>query len=154
MYNTLKLIINADISLSVFLYRYSIRHHWVRCGFWASRLGDGWLYALIYLYIRRCLGEIALATNVAEAVLLAWGACGVVKMVMRRKRPQRTAARMNHSFPSQHTAVAVAVASVVGGPWAWGLAVGVAVGRVLCGAHWVGDVVAGAMIGVGVGRWI
>ena len=64
------------------------------------------------------------------------------------------------SFPSHHAALAFSLAGVVSARvdgavwWAWSLAGLVAASRVHDEAHWASDVVAGALVGAAVGRWV
>ena len=126
-----------------------------------SRMGDGWLYAATYLYLRD-MDQRALAGRVAAACFLAWGIGSALKIIVRRKRQnprifKKRAAFLNRwswSFPSQHSAVAVAFAVAL---WphpagAAALAVCVCVSRVLIGAHYLGDVLAGIAVGLVAGR--
>ena len=60
---------------------------------------------------------------------------------------------LDKSFPSDHAAIAFALAMAIGmtdrrwGAWFFGAACLVAVGRVLVGVHYPSDVVAGALLG-------
>ncbi|MER7625022.1 phosphatase PAP2 family protein [Streptomyces sp. NPDC126503] len=103
------------------------------------------------------VGAGAVAVASASANLLG-------KRLVRRPRPDREAARVvagrhvpmpdSASFPSGHTASAVAFATAVGAtlpPAAaplWALATAVAYSRVHTGVHYPGDVAAGAVLGV------
>jgi undecaprenyl-diphosphatase len=148
--------------------------HWFRL--WmliATRLGDGWLWILV-----------ALALLVARdyAALVAAGlACGVANIAMillkrrfKRCRPRRQD-RTNHlaqlvradlsafddfSFPSGHTLNAFAIGTVLSSlhpalfPAMVFAAMSVGASRVFLGMHFVTDVLAGAVLGVGIGRMI
>ncbi len=126
-----------------------------------SRIGDGWLYAATYLYLRD-MDQRALAGRVAAACFLAWGIGSALKIIVRRKRQNpriftKRAAFLNRwngwSFPSQHSAVAVGFAVALWPhPAAAALAVCVCVSRVLIGAHYLGDVLAGIAVGLVAGR--
>jgi membrane-associated phospholipid phosphatase len=126
-----------------------------------SRLGDGWLYAATYLWMRE-MDQRPLAGRVAASVLLAWGLGSALKILVRRKRRnprifKKRAAFLNRwngwSFPSQHAAVTVAFAAALWpNPAAAALAVCVCCSRVLIGAHYLGDVLAGIAVGLVAGR--
>ena len=133
-----------------------------------SRLGDGWVYAASFLWLRETGSTIA-ANRVASAILCAWGLCAMLKAICRRERPAklpiitshlppsfwmryRIAARLR-SFPSQHAAVAVAFAFALWPePWPIALAGLICASRVLIGSHYVGDVLAGIAVGLIAGR--
>ena len=106
-------------------------------------------------------------TRVFAAHLLATALRGVVKKMVDRTRPDAAARRGDYvlregerhesdfnSFPSGHTAGAVAVALAVGrdnpaARWpAIGLATAAGAAQVLRSRHYVTDVVAGAVIGI------
>jgi undecaprenyl-diphosphatase len=55
------------------------------------------------------------------------------------------------SMPSNHAANAFALAAAFGAPWIWGVAVAVAMLRLVAGVHYPSDVLVGALIGGGVG---
>lgn len=124
----------------------------------ASRCGDGWLYAGMVLYLVHT-GREELAGHVAACLVLAWGASALLKIIVRRRRPEDqllerlSLAKLRPSllsFPSQHAACAVAFAMSMHGPW-WGFALVVAASRVALGAHFLGDVLAGIAVGVAAG---
>lgn len=130
-----------------------------------SRLGDGWLYAASFLWLRE-MDRYAEANKLAASVLIAWGICAALKAVFPRKRPRaclmcRTMgdhpsrwhrykrASILRSFPSQHAAVAVAFAFALWpAPAPVGLAVLICAARVMGGAHYLGDVIAGVVVGL------
>ena len=124
-----------------------------------SRMGDGWLYAVTFLWLRY-MDERALANHMAECVFLAWGIGSALKLLIRRKRqnPIHRRVRMlttfsSWSFPSQHAAVVVAFAFAMWpNPGALALAIVVCCSRVLSGAHYAGDVLAGIAVGLLAGR--
>ncbi|NOT34023.1 MAG: phosphatase PAP2 family protein [Candidatus Eisenbacteria bacterium] len=86
------------------------------------------------------------------------------KYTVGRTRPDGDSKRRNSSFPSSHAANAFAVAWVVAARWrraAWPafvVAVLIAGSRIYLNRHFLSDVVAGSLIGVGVafavGRWL
>lgn len=110
----------------------------------------------------------AVAQDGLEAALLAAGVVTpAIKVLAGRTRPNRTSDSTDfggsgHSFPSGETTMAFAVASVIAGHsdrwWvdaaAYGTAGMIGVGRMRLDAHWASDVVAGALIGSAVGRWV
>ena len=131
-----------------------------------TRSGDGTTYlAALFLGFlsggqARELG-FAIALSAATASGVGW----FIKRAARRPRPttraEARAALVDHpdaySFPSSHTAAAVAAALAVGaacGPAALGIAVAwavlVGVSRVYVGAHYPLDVLLGAALGVAV----
>jgi membrane-associated phospholipid phosphatase len=90
-----------------------------------------------------------------------------VKVAVRRPRPDLgrrlpplTTARSGLSFPSAHAAASFAAASTMGRiapsarPTLFATAVAMSLTRPYLGLHYPSDVVAGAALGLGVGRWI
>jgi membrane-associated phospholipid phosphatase len=97
--------------------------------------------------------------------------CTVIKRLLGRVRPGRERAgqflgptfkhaNFRESFPSSHSASAVALSVVLCGlyPQAagvfWALAIGCAVLRYLMDAHWPSDVLGGIAIGYGISIWM
>jgi undecaprenyl-diphosphatase len=145
---------------------------WVRAWMlYASLLGDGWLWLGLGLVLlaagdpgQRLIAAGALAAGIASALLLP------LKRRFRRARPCESGlhplysvrpleyfAADHFSFPSGHSMNAFAIASAVGLglpallPLLAALAASVAASRVLLGLHYVSDVVAGSLLGVGIG---
>jgi membrane-associated phospholipid phosphatase len=136
-----------------------------------SRLGDGWLYVAFWLWLF-ATGDLE-RYNLAQEIFVAWGLGAAMKLAIRRKRRVPTARlrwvrfgrgqdRMlnlySWSFPSQHAACATAFACamwpIVGAPWCVfpvAFALLVCSSRVLIGAHYLSDVLAG--VGVGLLAW-
>ena len=91
---------------------------------------------------------------------------GILKVLIGRSRPiiyealdatffvPGTFESVFNSMPSGHTAVSFAGLVMIGMllsriKWAtWGLAIIISLSRVYIGAHWVGDVILGAFIGM------
>ena len=125
-------------------------------GLW---LGTATLLSLAGRRSRRAAGLGVAAIGVTSAVVNLG-----IKPVLARKRPLREdAARQtvmmprSHSFPSGHSASAFAFSSAVGAeipqlatPLRL-MATTVAYSRLHNGVHYMGDVIAGALIGAGVG---
>jgi undecaprenyl-diphosphatase len=138
--------------------------HWMIC---ATRGGDGWLWCLLGAMILLFGGPLRFEAVGAGA--LASGAGIVVflklKRLAGRKRPCAVEPHCwatllppdQFSFPSGHTITAFAVTVSIGHFYPAlmaGLlfcAVSVAISRVLLGMHFLSDVVAGAVIGTGLG---
>jgi undecaprenyl-diphosphatase len=143
-----------DAAISGWCYRPEQRRAWLLF----TRMGDGWFYALVYL-LAYYSGQTAVAHRVAASCFLAWGIGSLLKVTVRRKRPSRykgwsVRERMYRwSFPSQHAAVSVAFAYALWpSPFAAGLAALICCSRVLVGAHYLGDVLAGVAVGLLAGR--
>lgn len=99
------------------------------------------------------------------AVLMADQAAALMKLLVARPRPCHAfpdllfldACTRSFAFPSSHAANMFALAAALGytyKKWAWGLMVlagAVAYSRVYVGAHYPGDVVGGAILGVALG---
>lgn len=114
------------------------------------------------------------ATRMAEALVASSLAAWTLKRVVGRSRPYtgfgpgenefldfpRNADAQ--SFPSGHTATAFAMATVLAGSTrhplvragAFAFAGSVGVQRITARRHWASDVLAGALLGYGIGQWI
>jgi len=142
----------------------------------SAHLGDSWLWAIVAGYGLK----VAHARRVEDGgaytqLMLTWlssviasiGLTLVIKQWVRRTRPGQGhllygAGADVHSFPSGHAArlstIAIWASSLAPG-WgilAWPLAILVGWSRVALGIHYVGDVVAGGLLGSAVGllfRW-
>jgi membrane-associated phospholipid phosphatase len=143
-----------DSRISDWCHRPEQRKAWILF----SRLGDGWLYAAYFFWMRE--SETPGANRLAAALLIAWGLGSALKIIVRRKR--QNPIRRRHkilqtmgswTFPSQHAAVSIAFAYALWpNPFAAGLALLVCCSRVLVGAHYLGDVLAGVVVGLVAGR--
>jgi membrane-associated phospholipid phosphatase len=122
-----------------------------------SRLGDGWVYGFGFFFVRS--RDHSVANRIAAACFLAWIIGSSLKVVVRRRRQNPIRRRVkilntlgSWSFPSQHAAVAVAFACALPNPLTFALAAAICISRVLTGAHYLGDVVAGVAVGLVAGR--
>jgi undecaprenyl-diphosphatase len=141
------------------------------CMLYASLLGDGWLWGGLGLVLLaggdpgfRLLAAGALAAGIASGLLVP------LKRRFRRARPCESGlhplysvrpleyfAADHFSFPSGHSMNAFAIASAIGLglppllPLLLALATSVAASRVLLGLHYVSDVLAGSVLGAGIG---
>ncbi|MDH3226823.1 MAG: phosphatase PAP2 family protein [Thermoleophilia bacterium] len=97
------------------------------------------------------------AIDMGKTLLVTGAIVGGLKVTINRTRPNNA----GHSFPSGHTAVAFAGASVLDEHFGWkvgvpayGLATFTGLGRMEDNKHYLSDVIAGATIGLLVGRAI
>ena len=140
----------------------------------ATRLGDGWLWAITGLGLlaageppRRALLAAALAAALANATIV------LVKPRLRRSRPCELApqgafgvappdlfAFDEFSFPSGHALNAFTVATLLSlqfpllAPSLVITAGSIAASRVVMGLHFLSDVLAGALIGMAIGSGV
>lgn len=134
----------------------------------ATRMGDGWLWAalgvalLAFGGVFRYLAVAAGSLAACAGIFLFWA----LKQTSRRKRPceimphcwAAMAPPDRYSFPSGHTIVAFAMVLSVGSFYPELLlaliaaAVLIAVSRIILGMHFLSDVVAGAVLGILLGR--
>ena len=133
----------------------------------ATRAGDGWLWYLIGLAVLLFGGEdrLTATASAGSAALVGIGVFMSVKKISGRKRPCEIEPHCwatllppdQFSFPSGHTMTAFAVAMPLAlfyPTLAIGLffcALSIAMSRILLGMHFLSDVVAGALIGTGLG---
>ena len=102
-----------------------------------------------------------LGMDLIEATLLSEGTTQLIKMAVRRDRPLHDDGTRSNgfAFPSGHAAGTFAAATVLqqhlGWKWAvptYGVGTYVALSRLVDDRHWASDVVAGATLGIIVGR--
>jgi undecaprenyl-diphosphatase len=128
----------------------------------STRLGDGWLWALAAVLLAAA-GQVELLSAAALAAALANVSGVLLKRRFRRPRPRpypglgaaapHLCAFDRFSFPSGHALNAFALCGVLSPAFpllapAFGLVAGsVAASRVVLGRHYLGDVLAGALLG-------
>ena len=130
--------------------------------------GDSWFW-LVGLALLWWLGTSywkSRALTLIIAILITAGVVFVVKLIVRRKRPEGEWGKFYrstdpHSFPSGHAvrAVMLAVIMLGLGPWwmglillVWAPLVGLA--RVAMGLHYLSDVLAGMFLGLVIGGFV
>jgi undecaprenyl-diphosphatase len=128
--------------------------------------GAGWAFAGLWLAVldgRR--GRRAAIASTAAAALSTYVAQRLLKPIFRRNRPwfTREAAQVvggktpDHSFPSGHTAASFAAATALGmaypsaRPLLFASASVVGLSRIHLGHHFPTDVLAGGLLGTGIG---
>lgn len=141
---------------------------WIR--FWmlaATRIGDGWLwYSLgIMLLLFGGTNRFFAVGAAGSAAIVGIFVFKVLKNISRRKRPCHLEPHCwanvlppdQFSFPSGHTMTAFAIALAISyyypgleGPLYF-LAASIAVSRIVLGMHFLSDVLAGAVLGSGLG---
>ncbi len=141
---------------------------WIRVwALGATWAGDGWLWGLIGLLILVFgdAGRLTALSAAGLAAILSIVLFNGLKRVAGRKRPCDVAPHCwatllppdQFSFPSGHTMTAFAVTvaltefypSLVSGLMF--CAVSIAISRILLGMHYLSDVIAGAIVGAGLG---
>lgn len=90
------------------------------------------------------------------SILSSWITAGIMKIIFQISRPE-AAIESTYSFPSQHSAIFAALAAVMflldvrAGYIFSIIALLVAASRVIVGSHYIVDVIAGLIIGAGIG---
>lgn len=133
----------------------------------ATRLGDGWLWYSLGIILLLFGGParhaaVTAATLAAVAGIFLFRA---LKKMSRRKRPcqlephcwSRVLPPDQFSFPSGHAMTAFSTALIVSAFYPnleWPLyfiAASIAISRIILGMHFLSDVIAGALLGTGLG---
>ena len=141
---------------------------WIR--YWmlaATRAGDGWLwYSLgIALLVFGGTQRFAAVGAAGSAALVGVGVFKILKRLSHRPRPcqiephcwSRVLPPDRFSFPSGHTMTAFSIALVLSYFYRgvelplYFMAASIAISRVVLGMHFLSDVLAGAILGVGLG---
>lgn len=132
-----------------------------------AHMGDSWFWLIIFAAgLRRILRRPAAERGPRVRILFGWAATIVavtaaiaaIKRAVRRERPREAVLLYGRgpdsfSFPSGHAARMAAIAAwspALVGKWgmlSWPFAALVAWSRVRLGIHYVGDVLAGAVVG-------
>jgi undecaprenyl-diphosphatase len=132
-----------------------------------SRLGNGWLYPLLFVILAARWGYFSLriAGPAAVNAALLHAIYPVLKARCARRRPFQVDRRLNslldildqHSFPSGHTMTVSGVLTPVVMLWpeaafsAIFVGCGIAWSRIASAHHYPSDVLAGTILGVGIG---
>ncbi len=156
---------NLDERFSRYLYTHRLSARADRLLKLYTRLGDGYVWALIVLLILIADGPKFLALvllQVLPSLAVSLGLYWIVKLSAKRKRPFDAIPEFKalvppldkFSFPSGHTMNNLAIAMTVllsvpaagllmiGLPLTWGFL------RVYFGVHWLSDVVGGFVLGI------
>jgi undecaprenyl-diphosphatase len=141
---------------------------WIR--YWmiaATRLGDGWLWyslaAILLVYGGR--QKFAAVSAATLAATVGVGVFKLLKKLSHRERPcqwephcwSKVLPPDKFSFPSGHTMTAFSIALVISYFYrgvelpAYFFACSIAISRIVLGMHFLSDVVAGAILGIGLG---
>ncbi len=141
---------------------------WIR--YWmiaATRLGDGWLWYSLAAILLLFGGPQRFAA-VSTATLAATVGVGVFKLLKKLSHRQRPCQLEPHcwskvlppdkfSFPSGHTMTAFSIALVISYFYhgvelaVFFFACSIAISRIVLGMHFLSDVLAGAILGIGLG---
>ena len=132
-----------------------------------SRLGNGWLWYSLGIFILICGGQNRYRAFFAGALsaLVAILIFKRIKPLSRRQRPCQIEPHCwavisppdRFSFPSGHAMTSFAIAVAVGSfypqgqPCLLAVAVSIAVSRIIVGMHFLTDVVVGALMGALIG---
>jgi undecaprenyl-diphosphatase len=132
-----------------------------------SKLGNGWIYPLLLaiLLAKWGVSSVKIITSAALSATLLHAIYPIMKKWFGRRRPFETAPDLqsllatldSHSFPSGHTMTMVGVLTPIVMLWpaallsAAAIAIGMGWSRVATAHHYPSDVLAGAILGMGVG---
>ncbi len=103
-----------------------------------------------------------------QSAAVAGGSSLLIKQAVNRARPEADnghwsaqtsgQSKSDSSFPSNHAAVAFALATPFAeeydAPWLYGVAAAASLGRTAQRKHWLSDTVAGGLIGYAAGHWL
>lgn len=161
---------HSDRRVSVRMCRWGAPRWFRRLMLFLTRLGNGWLWPLGVAMLAEALGPTEALRRLTFGAALANLSLIVLKHACRRSRPAEMGLAIGSphfapelltfdqfSFPSGHALNAFAVATIVAATLSWTtpllllVAIGVATSRVFLGRHFLGDVIAGAAIGVTIG---
>ena len=132
-----------------------------------TRLGNGWIYPLLVAILLAKWGfsSLKIIAPAALSAMLLHTIYPIMKRWFCRRRPFQAAPELKsllatldgHSFPSGHTMTIVGVLTPIVMLWpaatvsAVAMAIGMAWSRVATAHHYPSDVLAGALLGLGVG---
>lgn len=163
--NVISKIANSDEKFSRYLYTHRLSDRADKFLRFYTRLGDGYVWALIAILIFAFYGPKYLAIvlfQVLPSVVASLALYWIVKLSTKRRRPFDAIREFKalvppldkYSFPSGHTMNNLAVATTVllsvpaAGivmmflPLSWGFL------RVYFGVHWLSDVIGGFLLGI------
>ncbi|MCI4679571.1 phosphatase PAP2 family protein [Rhodoblastus acidophilus] len=132
-----------------------------------SKLGNGWIYPLLGAAVlaKWGLSGLRIIAPAALSAILLHSIYPFMKRWCGRRRPFQTAPELPsllatldaHSFPSGHTMTIFGVLTPIVMLWpaatvsAAAMALGIAWSRVATAHHYPSDVLAGALLGIGIG---
>jgi undecaprenyl-diphosphatase len=161
---------HSDLQMSVRLCRWGGPRWFRRLMVVTTRLGDGWLWFIGLALLSWVIQPVPALRQLAMAAALTNLTLILLKRTCQRSRPAELGLAIGSprfapellafdrfSFPSGHSLNAFAVTTVLAAqfplatPVLYGLAASIATSRVFLGRHFLGDIVAGAMIGIAIG---
>ncbi len=155
--------IARERSVALWMHGAATRAWVVRVLDWVSRIGDGWLWYAIIVWLPITHGPVGTSASVR---MIAVGAVNlvlyrIVKRWIARPRPYRTCPGIRacarsldeFSFPSGHTLHSVTFSLILtvyypmSALFVWPFTLLVAASRIILGLHYPSDVIVGALIG-------